>query len=89
MIWRKIHGAEMTCPPAAVDQLPYRILDAKGAEIEKGVDGVDGKHELPPGSYTVVVSAGDELLKVPVTLALRQDVSIRVGIENDKLVVEK
>jgi hypothetical protein len=73
---------------AAVDQLPYRILDAKGAEIDKGVAGVDGKHELPPGSYTVVVSAGDELLKVPVTLALRQDVSIKVAVENDKLVVE-
>ncbi len=74
---------------AAVDQLPYQILDAKGVEVDKGVAGVDGKHELPPGTYTVVVSAGDQSLKVPVTLALRQDVSIRVGIENDKLVVEK
>ena len=72
---------------AAVDQLPYRILDAKGAEIEKGVAGVAGKHELLPGDYTVVVSAGDESLKVPVTLALRQDVSITVGIKDDKLVV--
>jgi hypothetical protein len=72
---------------AAVDQLPYRILDAKGEEIDKGVAGVAGKHELPPGDYTVVVSAGDELLKVPVTLALRQDVSITVGIKDDRLVV--
>ncbi len=46
-----------------------------------------GKHELPPGDYTVVVSAGDESLKVPVTLALRQDVSVTVGIKDDKLVV--
>jgi hypothetical protein len=72
---------------AAVDQLPYRILDAKGGEIDKGVAGVNGKHELPPGDYSLVVSAGDESLKVPVTLALRQDVSITVGIKDDKLVV--
>jgi hypothetical protein len=74
---------------AAVDQLPYRILDGKGAEVDKGVAGVDGKHELPPGDYTIVVSAGDESLKVPVTLALRQDVAVTVGIKDDKLVVEK
>jgi hypothetical protein len=72
---------------AAVDQLPYRILDAKGVEVEQGVAGVAGKHELAPGDYTVVVSAADESLKVPVTLALRQDVSVTVGIKDDKLVV--
>jgi len=72
---------------AAADQLPYRILDAKGVEVDKGTAGVNGKHELSPGDYTVVVSAGDESLKVPVTLALRQDVSIAVGIKDDKLVV--
>ena len=43
---------------AAVDQLPYRILDAKGVEVGPGVAGVDGQHELPPGNYSVVVSAG-------------------------------
>jgi hypothetical protein len=74
---------------AAVDQLPYRILDAKGVEVDKGTAGVNGKHELLPGDYTVVVSAGDESLKVPVMLALRRDVSITVGIKDDKLVVEK
>jgi hypothetical protein len=50
---------------------------------------VDGKHELPPGDYKVVVTAGDESLTVPVTLALRQDVAIRVGIKDDRLVLEK
>jgi hypothetical protein len=74
---------------AAVNQFPYRILDAKGTEVDKGVAGVDDKHELPPGDYTLVVNAGDESLTVPVTLALRQDVSITVGIKDDKLVVER
>ena len=73
---------------AAVDQLPYRILDAKGTEVDKGVAGADGKHELPPGDYKLVVSAGDASLTVPVTLALRQDLAITVGIKDDRLVVE-
>jgi len=74
---------------AAVDQLPYRIVDVKGTEVDRGVAGVGGKHELPPGNYTVLVNAGDESLKVPVTLALRQDVAVTVGIKDDKLVVER
>ncbi len=74
---------------AAVDQLPYRILDARGTEVAKGVAGVDGKHELPPGDYTVIVSAGEESLTVPVTMAVREDQSISVGIKGDTLVVEK
>ena len=67
--------------------MPYRILDAKGVEVDKGTAGVNAKHELSPGDYTIVVTAGDESLKVPVTLALRQDVAVTVGIKDDKLVV--
>ena len=73
---------------AAVDQIPYRVLDAKGTEVATGVAGVDGKHELAPGEYSVVLTAGDESLKVPASLALRQDVSLRVVIKDDKLAVE-
>ena len=50
---------------AAVNQLPYRILDAKGAEVDKGTAGVDGKHELPPGDYKVVVSCGRRIADGP------------------------
>jgi Mg-chelatase subunit ChlD len=74
---------------AAVDQIPYRVLDAKGTEVTQGVAGVGGTHELPPGDYAVVLTAGDESLKVPVSLALRQDVALRVVITDDKLAVEK
>lgn len=48
-----------------------------------------GKYELPPGDYKVVVNAGDVSLTVPATLALRQDVTLKVGINDDTLVVEK
>jgi hypothetical protein len=74
---------------AAVDRLPYRVVDAKGTEMATGMAGVDGRHELAPGDYTVLLTAGDESLKVPVTLALRQDVSLRVVIKDDTLAVER
>ena len=74
---------------AAVDQLPYRVLDGKGSEVAKGVAGVDGAHELPPGDYTVIVNAGEESLTVPVTMAVRQDQRVTIVVKGDQLAVER
>lgn len=73
---------------AAVDRLPYRVLDGKGAEVASGVAGATKAHELPPGDYQLVVTAGDESLTVSVKVGVRQDRSVTVGIKDDKLVVE-
>jgi von Willebrand factor type A domain len=74
---------------AAVDTLPYRILDAAGKEVARGEAGTDERHELAPGTYTVVVTAAEENVRVPITIALGQDMTLRALIKGDKLVVEK
>ncbi len=74
---------------AAVDRLPYRILDAAGKEVARGEAGVDQAHELPPGAYTVVVTAGEQDAKFPATLAVGQDLALRARIQGDKLIVER
>ena len=74
---------------AAVDRLPYRILDAAGREVARGEAGVDQAHELAPGAYTLVIAAGDQDVRTPVTLALGQDITLRALIKGDKLVVER
>jgi hypothetical protein len=74
---------------AAVDRLPYRILDAAGKEVARGEAGVEGAHELPPGNYTVVVTAGEQDVRLPLALAVGQDVTLRALIKGDKLVVER
>jgi hypothetical protein len=73
---------------AAVDRLPYRVLDAAGGEVATGVASATRPHELPPGSYTLVVAAGEETLQAPVTVAVRQDQSVTVVVKDDKLAVE-
>ena len=73
---------------AAVDKLPYRILDAAAKEVARGEAGATAAHELPPGSYTVVVTAADQELKTPVTITVGQDVVLKASVKGDKLVVE-
>jgi hypothetical protein len=73
---------------AAVDKLPYRILDAAGKEVASGEAGKDDPHELPPGAYTVVMTAADREVRTPVKLALAQDVTMRAVVRADMLVLE-
>jgi hypothetical protein len=73
---------------AAVDRLPYRILAATGKEVAKGEAGRADAHELPPGGYTVVMTAADREVRTPVTLALAQDVTLRAVVKADILVLE-
>ena len=74
---------------AAVDRLPYRVLNGAGGEVATGIAGASKPHELAPGDYTLVVTAGEETLKAPVTVGLRQDQRVTVVIKDDKLVVRK
>lgn len=74
---------------AAVDKLPYRIVDAAGKEVGRGEAGATSAHELAPGTYRVIVSAADQEITTPVTIALNQDVTLRASVKGDKVVVEK
>ena len=61
----------------------------RAPEWIEGMAGVSDKHELQPGDYKAVLTAGDESLTVPVSVAVRQDVALRVVIKDDKLAVER
>jgi hypothetical protein len=73
---------------AAVDRLPYRILDAAGTEVAQGEAGVGSAHELPAGDYTVVITAADLELRTPVTIEVGKDSVLKALIKEDQLVVE-
>jgi hypothetical protein len=74
---------------AAVDRLPYRILDSSGKEVAKGEAGAGKAHELPAGDYKVIVTAAEQELTTPVTLGVAKDITLKVSIKGDKLVVEQ
>jgi hypothetical protein len=73
---------------AAVDRLPYRVLNSAGAEVATGIAGASKRHELPPGDYTLVVTAGEETLKAPIAVALRKDETVTVVVKDDRLAIE-
>lgn len=73
---------------AAVDRLPYRILDAAGKEVTKGAAGVNASHVLPVGNYTIVITAADQELRTPVTTEVAKDIVLKAHIKGDKLAVE-
>jgi hypothetical protein len=74
---------------AALDRLPYRVLDAAGKEAARGEAGVDAPHELAPGNYTVVITAAERDVRTPVALAVGQDITLRAQVKGDTLVVER
>lgn len=73
---------------AAVDRLPYRILDAAGTEVAQGEAGTTSPHELAAGDYTVVITAAGEELRTPVNIEVGKDIVLKALIKNGQLVVE-
>ena len=74
---------------AAVDKLPYRVLNAAGKEVARGEAGAGKAHELPPGDYKVVVTAADQDLTTPVTVAVGKDITLSITIKGGALVADR
>ena len=64
------------------------MLNSAGAEVATGIAGASKRHELPPGDYTLVVTAGEETLKAPIAVALRKDETVTVVVKDDRLAIE-
>lgn len=73
---------------AAVEKFPYEIRDSSGKVVVKGEAG-GAPEELPPGEYSVVITAGDQVLTQSVTVVSGADVTLRVRLIGDKFVVER
>jgi hypothetical protein len=74
---------------AVVERFPYSVLDATGKEVAAGEAGA-GAEELPPGEYTVVVTAGETSVKAEhVGVALAQETTVRIALKNDQFVLEQ
>jgi hypothetical protein len=68
---------------ATTDRFPYKIFDAGGRLVSQGEAG-DLADELPPGRYTVVVQAADEILTAAVTVTADQTAVLSVSLQNDR-----
>jgi Ca-activated chloride channel family protein len=74
---------------AAIEKFPYSVFDAAGRLVTSG-DAGGAPGELAPGTYKVVVKAGDQSLTVEgVQVVLGRDATVRIVIRNDRLALEK
>jgi hypothetical protein len=73
---------------AAIEKFPYSVFDAGGKLVAGGEAG-SGAEELAPGTYKVVVQAGDEsLVAEHVQVVLGKQTTVRIVARNDRLVLQ-
>lgn len=71
---------------AALQRLPYDILDASGRTIASGQTSELGR-ELPPGAYRVRIAALGEVLEAPVSIVPDQVTSLAIAVEGDRFAI--
>lgn len=73
---------------AALQRLPYDILDSSGRMLVSG-ETSELSHELAPGAYRVRMNVLGQVLEEPVTIAPDQTTTLAVGIEGDRFVLRR
>jgi len=74
---------------ATINRFPYSVTDATGAVVAQGEAGDPGQ-EVPAGTYTLVVKAGDESLSLAgVTMVAGHDLGVRVVRKGDGFGLER
>ena len=71
---------------AALQRVPYDILDASGKVLASGQSS-ELSRELAPGTYRVRVEALGQLLEEPVTIVPDQTTSLTLGVDGDRFVL--
>ena len=73
---------------AAMQRLPYDILDSSGRVLVSGATS-ELSHEMAPGAYRVRMNVLGQVLEEPVTIASDQTTALAVGIEGDRFVLRR
>lgn len=73
---------------AALNRLPYDILDASGKVLVSGQTS-ELSRELPPGKYRIRIDALGQVLEEPLTIVPNQTTSLGLGVDNDRFVIRR
>ena len=71
---------------AALNRLPYDILDAAGNVVASGQTS-ELSRELPPGKYRIRVDALGQVLADSLTIVPNQTTTIELGVEGERFVL--
>lgn len=83
-------GAELSraVKLAALNRLPYDILDAKGQVLVSGQTS-ELSRELAPGKYRIRIDALGQILEEPLTIVPNKTTTLGLGVENDRFVIQR
>ncbi len=83
-------GAELSraVKLAALNRLPYDILDAKGQVLVSGLTS-ELSRELAPGKYRIRIDALGQILEEQLTIVPNQTTILGLGVENDRFVIQR
>jgi len=73
---------------AALNRLPYDILDKTGKVLVSGQTS-ELSRELPPGHYRIKLDALGQVLEDSLTIAANETTSIGLGVEGDRFVLRR
>ncbi len=71
---------------AALQRLPYDVLDASGKVLASGQTS-ELSRELAPGQYRVRIDALGQVLEEPLNIVPDQTTSLSLGVEGDRFVI--
>jgi Mg-chelatase subunit ChlD len=73
---------------AALNRLPYDILDGAGKIVASGQSS-ELSRELPPGKYGIRIDALGQVLEDSLTIAADETTTLRLGVEDDRFVIHR
>ena len=73
---------------AALNRLPYDILDGSGETLVSGQTS-ELSRELPPGKYRIRINALGQVLEEPLTIVANQTTILGLGVEGDRFVIRR
>ena len=73
---------------AALQRLPYDILNASGQVLVSGQTS-ELSRELPPGKYRIRIDALGQILEEPLTIVADQTTTLGLGVEGDRFVIRR
>lgn len=71
---------------AALNRLPYDILDTSGRIIVSGQTS-ELSRELPPGKYRIRIDALGQVLEEPLAIVADQTTTLSLAVENDRFII--
>ena len=71
---------------AALQRLPYDVLDGSGKVVASGQTS-ELSRELPPGNYRIRIDALGQMLEEPFTIVADQTTKLPLAVANDRFII--